>query len=145
MKVLQRQRLATRRSAGKGRYAAVPMRGREDSGTVSGTDSRAVPGKFVRVLQSTLSKADSGAVPDAQDPGGSWYLTGPYGSGKTHLLYAQYRELVTAGQVRCQVRTTRELVEELRRAEFDEDFVSLVVALLPGVTRTTCSGTTSTS
>ena len=80
-----------------------------------------------------------------KDPGGSWYLAGAYGNGKTHLLYAHYRELVTAGQVRCQVRTTRELVEELRRAEFDEDFVSLVVALLPGVTRTTCSGTTSTS
>ena len=28
-----------------------------------------------------------------QDPGGSWYLTGAYGNGKTHLLYAQYREI----------------------------------------------------
>ena len=37
-----------------------------------------------------------------KDPGGSFYLTGAYGNGKTHLLYAQYRELVTAGQVRCQ-------------------------------------------
>ena len=62
------------------------------------------------------------------NPGGSWYLTGAYGNGKTHLLYAQYRELVTAGQVRCHVRTTRELVEELRRAEFNEDFVSPVIA-----------------
>ncbi|MGA2261228.1 MAG: AFG1/ZapE family ATPase [Acidobacteriota bacterium] len=62
------------------------------------------------------------------NPGGSWYLTGAYGNGKTHLLYAQYRELVTAGQARCHVRTTRELVEELRRAEFDEDFVSPVIA-----------------
>ena len=63
-----------------------------------------------------------------KDPGGSWFLTGAYGNGKTHLLYAQYRELVSAGQVRCHVRTTRELVEELRRAEFDEDFVSPVIA-----------------
>jgi DNA replication protein DnaC len=63
-----------------------------------------------------------------KDPGGSWYLSGAYGNGKTHLLYAQYRELVTAGQARCHVRTTRELVEELRRAEFDEDFVSPVIA-----------------
>lgn len=62
------------------------------------------------------------------NPGGSWYLTGAYGNGKTHLLYAQYRELVTASQVRCHVRTTRELVEELRRAEFDEGFVSPVIA-----------------
>ena len=63
-----------------------------------------------------------------KDPGGSWYLTGAYGNGKTHLLYAQYRELVTAGQVCCHVRTSRELIEELRRAEFDGDFVSPVVA-----------------
>ena len=56
------------------------------------------------------------------------YLTGAYGSGKTHLLYAQYREMVLAGKIRCHVRTTRELVEELRRAEFDEDFVSPVIA-----------------
>ena len=63
-----------------------------------------------------------------KDVGGNWYLTGAYGNGKTHLLYAQYRELVTAGQVRCHVRTTRELVEELRRAEFDDDFISPVLA-----------------
>ncbi len=62
------------------------------------------------------------------DPNGSWYLTGSYGSGKTHLLYAQYREMVFAGKTRCHVRTTRDLVEELRRAEFDEDFVSPVMA-----------------
>ncbi len=61
------------------------------------------------------------------DPGGSWYLTGSYGSGKTHLLYGQYRELVLAGKTRCHVRTTRDLVEEFRRAEFDDDFVSPVL------------------
>ena len=63
-----------------------------------------------------------------KDPSGSWYLTGAYGNGKTHLLYAQYREIVISGKARCHVRTTRELVEELRRAEFDEDFVSPVIA-----------------
>ena len=63
-----------------------------------------------------------------EDPGGSFYLTGAYGSGKTHLLYAQYRETVLAGRIRCHVRTTRELVEELRRAEFDDDFVSPIIA-----------------
>jgi DNA replication protein DnaC len=57
---------------------------------------------------------------------GSWYLTGSYGSGKTHLLYAQFRAMVHEGKIRCHVRTTRELVEELRRAEFDEDFMSPV-------------------
>jgi len=63
-----------------------------------------------------------------EDPSRSFYLTGAYGSGKTHLLYAQYRELVMAGKTRCHVRTTRELVEELRRAEFDDGFVSPVIA-----------------
>jgi hypothetical protein len=63
-----------------------------------------------------------------KNPSGSWYLTGAYGNGKTHLLYAQYRDLVTAGQVRCHVRTTRELVGELLRVEFDDDFVSPVIA-----------------
>jgi DNA replication protein DnaC len=62
------------------------------------------------------------------EPGGSWYLTGAYGNRKTHLLYAQYREIVISGKVRCHVRATRELVEELRRAEFNEDFVSPVIA-----------------
>jgi DNA replication protein DnaC len=63
-----------------------------------------------------------------KDPDGNFYLTGAYGNGKTHLLYAQYRDVVISGKVRCHVRTTRELIEELRRAEFDDDFVSPVIA-----------------
>ena len=63
-----------------------------------------------------------------EDPGGNYYLTGSYGSGKTHLLYAQYRQMVLASKISCHVRTTRELVEELRRAEFDDSFVSPVLA-----------------
>ena len=63
-----------------------------------------------------------------EDPGGNYYLTGSYGSGKTHLLYAQYRQMVMAGKTRCYVRTTRELVEELRRAEFDDGFISPVIS-----------------
>jgi DNA replication protein DnaC len=59
---------------------------------------------------------------------GSWYLTGHYGSGKTHLFYAQYREMAVAGTTRCHVRTTRELVEELKRMELDSEFVSPVMA-----------------
>jgi DNA replication protein DnaC len=62
-----------------------------------------------------------------ENPGGSFYLTGSYGSGKTHLLYAQYRQMVLAGKIRCHVRTTRELVGELRRAEFDDGFISPVI------------------
>ncbi len=60
-------------------------------------------------------------------PEGSWYMTGHYGSGKTHLFYAQYREMAMAGKTRCQVRTTRELIEELKRIELDSEFVSPVM------------------
>jgi DNA replication protein DnaC len=61
-------------------------------------------------------------------PEGSWYMTGHYGSGKTHLFYAQYREMAVAGKIRCHVRTARELLEELKRNELDSDFVSPVMA-----------------
>ena len=61
-------------------------------------------------------------------PEGSWYMTGHYGSGKTHLFYAQYREIAVAGRIRCHARTTRELVEELKRTELDSEFVSPVIA-----------------
>ena len=61
-------------------------------------------------------------------PDGSWYITGHYGSGKTHLFYAQCREIAVAGKTRCHVRTTRELVEELKRGELDSDFVPPVMA-----------------
>jgi len=60
---------------------------------------------------------------------GSWYLTGAYGNGKTLLLYAQYRALVLKGTVQCHVRTTREFIEELRRAEIDEHFSSPVMMM----------------
>jgi DNA replication protein DnaC len=61
-------------------------------------------------------------------PDGSWYLTGHYESGKTHLFYAQYREMATADKIHCHVRTTRELVGELKRMELENDFVSPVIA-----------------
>jgi DNA replication protein DnaC len=61
-------------------------------------------------------------------PEGSWYLSGHYGSGKTHLFYAQYGEMAAAGKTLCHVRTTRELVEELKRVELEKDFASPVMA-----------------
>jgi len=61
-------------------------------------------------------------------PEGNWYLTGHYGSGKTHLFYAQYHGMAVAGTVRCHVRTTRELVDELKRVELESGFVSQVMA-----------------
>ena len=65
-------------------------------------------------------------------PEGSFYITGYYGSGKTHLFYAQYRELAAAGNIRCHVRTTRELVEEPKRDELESEFVSPVTAAVYG-------------
>ena len=61
-------------------------------------------------------------------PEGSWYLTGHYGSGKTHLFYAQYREMAVIGKTHFHVRSTRELVEELKRIEFHSEFISPVMA-----------------
>ena len=58
---------------------------------------------------------------------GSWYMTGNYGSGKTHLFYVQFRAMTAAGRILCHARTTRELVAELRQAEMDDDFVSPVM------------------
>jgi len=61
-------------------------------------------------------------------PEGSWYMTGDYATGKTHLLYAQYRELAMAGRTLCHVRTSRELVEELRAVELEHESASPVMA-----------------
>ena len=62
-----------------------------------------------------------------EDPEGSYFLHGPYDCGKTHLLHAQYRTLVLAG-VACNVRTTVDLLNEIQRMEFDQDFLSPVFA-----------------
>lgn len=48
--------------------------------------------------------------------GGSLFLWGQYGHGKTHLAAAQYRALVEAGQS-CLFRSMTELIAELRAAE----------------------------
>ncbi len=60
------------------------------------------------------------------NPEGSYFLHGPYGSGKTHLLHAQYRSLVLAG-VPGNVRTSDELLGELQRMALNEDFDSPVL------------------
>jgi DNA replication protein DnaC len=63
-----------------------------------------------------------------RDPEGNYYMAGPYGSGKRHLFYAQYREIAITGKILCHVRTTRELLEELKKMELSRDFVSPVMA-----------------
>ncbi len=77
-----------------------------------------------------LSQATARDVMQA-NPEGSYYLHGPYGSGKTHLLLAQYRSLVHAG-VPANVRTSHELLGELQRMALDDDFDSPVLAQIRG-------------
>ncbi|MBN1222951.1 MAG: ATP-binding protein [Candidatus Aminicenantes bacterium] len=95
------------------RLAAIPERFRESSFESYRPKNRKQEWALAQMLE---------------DPGGNFYLIGNYGSGKTLLLYAQYRKMVLAGRIRCHVRTTRELVEELRRSEFDDSFVSPVIS-----------------
>ncbi len=52
------------------------------------------------------------------NPAGSYYLWGSYDAGKTHLLIAQYR-ILALRRHNCLVRSGRQLVEELRRAEIE--------------------------
>lgn len=52
------------------------------------------------------------------NPASCFYLTGQYGRGKTHLLYAQYKEMVREGH-RCIVRTGREVTQELTKMEYE--------------------------
>jgi DNA replication protein DnaC len=54
------------------------------------------------------------------DPHGSFFFTGKYSHGKTHLMIAQYRHLALAGG-RCILRSARDLMEELRKAEAPAD------------------------
>jgi DNA replication protein DnaC len=61
------------------------------------------------------------------DPEGNFYMTGPYACGKTHLFYAQYREIASTGRIVCHVRSTRELLEELKKMELSSNFVSPVM------------------
>lgn len=51
----------------------------------------------------------------------SFYLYGPVGHGKTHLLYAQYMELVRIERS-CMALSMAELIMELRRAELDSEY-----------------------
>jgi DNA replication protein DnaC len=95
------------------RLAGIPERFRESS---------------FKSYQSSNPKQEKALSVIRENPEGSYYLTGSYGSGKTHLLYAQYREMALAGRTSCHVRTTRELVKELQRAEFEDGFVSPVLA-----------------
>lgn len=51
-----------------------------------------------------------------EDPKASFYLTGTYKRGKTYFLIAQYRCRALTGTA-CLLRSSRDLMHELRRAE----------------------------
>jgi DNA replication protein DnaC len=50
------------------------------------------------------------------NPEVSYFLHGYYGSGKTHLMIAQYRYLALRGST-CILRSSKQLMDELRKAE----------------------------
>jgi DNA replication protein DnaC len=50
----------------------------------------------------------------------SYYISGPYGTGKTHLATAQYVQLVRIERS-CMFLTMGDLLNELRRAELEQD------------------------
>ena len=47
----------------------------------------------------------------AGNPAESYFLVGPYGSGKTHLFVAQYKRLLETKK--CAFRSSKDLMDEL--------------------------------
>lgn len=72
----------------------------------------------------------------SEHPHESYFIHGPYGAGKTHLLYAQYREnYFVYGEKNCFVRSTHELIRELQDEEVKEKPSPINLALKPQDTR----------
>jgi DNA replication protein DnaC len=67
------------------------------------------------------------------NPSGSYFVTGLFSRGKTHLMIAQYKHLALAGE-KCVLRSARDLSDELRKAEASaepgKEFVSSVLQLV---------------
>ena len=63
----------------------------------------------------------------ATSPENNFYLTGPYGRGKTHLLVSQYRALIDRkGSL---LRSALEVFDELEAARFERDYIPPVLQL----------------
>jgi DNA replication protein DnaC len=58
-------------------------------------------------------------------PLGSFYIHGSYGSGKTHLMTAQFRQCYH--KEICYLRTTSELVHEIRKDETSDYYTSPIM------------------
>jgi DNA replication protein DnaC len=63
----------------------------------------------------------------AQDPTSSVFLFGDYGGGKTHLAVAQHKALIESNTPTL-FFSMAELLRELREAELNPDFLSIVRA-----------------
>lgn len=73
------------------------------------------------------SSADADATALIREkPVGSFFLYGDYAIGKTHLMYTQYRFLVES-EVPTLVFSMADLISELRRAECDAEYFSVVL------------------
>ncbi len=57
------------------------------------------------------------------NPGGSYLLHGRYGHGKTHLAVAQYRVLISAGEL-CMFLSMSEILLDLRKHGIDSSYFS---------------------
>lgn len=69
-----------------------------------------------------------------ENPQGSYFFSGYFSRGKTYLMIAQYRYLALAGE-KCILRSARDLMEELRKAEIpatreDDVFESPVLQMV---------------
>lgn len=74
-----------------------------------------IPDRFANCTFANYNPVDKaqerGKFNITKDIRGSYYIVGPYGRGKTHLLFSQYRELLQYR--RCLVRTTKQMIDEL--------------------------------
>ena len=67
-----------------------------------------------------------------EKPEGNYLITGLFSRGKTHLMVAQYRHMALAGE-KCELRSARSLIEELRKHDTQEpgrEFVSPVLQMI---------------
>lgn len=57
-----------------------------------------------------------------QEPGGSYFIFGDYGAGKTHVASAQFK--IQIGNKKVLFKTTNELLHELQQMEMDSEYIA---------------------
>jgi DNA replication protein DnaC len=87
-----------------------------------------IPAKFHKCTLETFIPRDkrqqSALDVIKQNPAGSYYFHGSYGNGKTHLLCAQFRACYQ--KQNCYMRTTSELIQEIRQEELGGEASSIM-------------------